>query len=135
MKKYLKIILVPVLCLVLPYALIRIGTDLFPETAEMIMFYLPVYVPLYGVLVSIMLVRDTGKFILPTLIFNLFWIAGTILLTKMIMDPLERSLADGLIALLLAGPLFYSVPISVISAAVCRYRMKKAEKGASSEAV
>ncbi len=134
MKKYLKIILVPVLCLIVPYLLISLGTDILVETSEMIMFFLPVYVPFYGIFVSIMLVRNTGKFILPTLLFNLFWIGGTILLTKMIMDPLERSLADALIAMLLAGPLFYSVPISVISAAVCRYRMKKEEKKAMAEA-
>lgn len=126
--KYIKIILVAVLAVVLPFAILRAGIEYndLAEVSGSVLYLYPIYLPFFCGWFGIKLFKDTGKIFLPTIIFNLFLIVSVYLLTEMIFNSIERSLTDAVIGLLLYGPMVYSVPISPVAAAIYKHKKKKA---------
>ncbi len=127
--KYIKIILIAVLGVILPFTvlMVNIEYEVLFELSDTVLYLNPLYLPIFCGFVGVMIYKETGKILLPTLIFNLFLIFCTNCLTEMIFDAIERSLADALIGILLLGPLIYSVPISFIAPAIYKRKKEKAE--------
>ncbi len=127
--KYLKIILIAILVIVSPFAILKASIE-YNDLAELgsIVFYLyPIGLPIFCGWFGVQLFKETGKVLLPTMIFNLFMVVSICYLTEMIFNSIERSLADVVIGLLLYGPMVISIPISPIAAAICKYRKKRYE--------
>ncbi len=127
MKKYIKIVLVPILAIVLPFAIIRASIE---YTAliwleEIVLYLYPIYLPVFCGYFGITLYKVTGKILLPTSIFNLCLILSTHYFTEMIFDAIDRSLAGVLVGILLVGPLFYSVPVSFIAPAIYKRKNER----------
>lgn len=128
--KYIKIILIAVLVVILPLAILRAGIEHndLAGLSEIILYLYPIYLPLFCGWFGIKLFKDTGKILLPTTLFNIFLIFSTIYLAEMIINSIERSLADAAIVLLLYGPMIYSIPVSPIAAAIYKDKNKKDEE-------
>ena len=127
--KYIKIILVAVLAIALPFAILRasIEYNALAVSAEMILYLFPIYLPILFAWSGIKIFKATSEIFYPTLLFNAFLFFVIYFLAKMIFGAIERSLADAVIGLLLMGPLIYSVPISFIAAAIYKHKKKKDE--------
>ncbi len=133
--KYAKALLIALLGVIWPFAIIRISID-YPaltDFAEVILYLFPVYLPVFCGLFGVTLYKMTEKIFLPNFIFNLFLIVGAYFLSEMILNAIERRLADAVIALLLMGPPVYSVPISFIAAAIYKHQKKMANMQNSNE--
>lgn len=126
--KYIKLIFTAVLGVVLPFAILKVGIEnnSFAELSDKILYLYPVYLPVFCGWFGIKLFKETGKILLPNVIFGLFLVVGTYFLTEMIFNSIERSLADAVIGLLLYGPMIYSIPVSLIAAA--NYKHKKIQE-------
>ncbi|MBR2860492.1 MAG: hypothetical protein IKB86_01480 [Clostridia bacterium] len=85
---------------------------------DSILFLNPLYLPVFCAWFGTRLVKKTGSVALPLTIFNLFIIIGNVLISQIIFDSMTPSLADAFVAASLLFPLFYSVPISFISAII-----------------
>ena len=127
LKKYIKIVLIPVLGILLPFALTRISVEYGVSDLAIIMYLYPLYLPVLCGWFGVKIFKETGKVFFPTMIFNIFLLVGTYYLTVMILNSIERSLGDAALVLLFFGPAVYSAPISPIAAAICKYKKKKAE--------
>ncbi len=127
--KYIKFILTAVLGIVLPFAILKVGIEnnSFAELSDKILYLYPVYLPVFCGWFGIKIFKETGKILLPTVIFGLFLVVGTYFLTEMIFNSIERSLADAVIGLLLMGPTVYSISVFSIAAAICKHKKKKQE--------
>ena len=125
--KYIKIILMAVLGIALPFAIIRVSIEYnaLAELFDIVLYLHPIYLPLFCSCFGIKLFKETGKIFLPTIIFNLFLIVVTYFLTVMTFAGREPGLAGVLMALLLFGPLIYSVPVSFIAAAIYKHKNMK----------
>lgn len=135
--KYLKLILIAILVIVLPFAILKASLE-YNDLSELgnITFYVyPIGLPVFCGWFGVQLFKNTKKVILPTVIFNVFMVVSVCCLTQMIFDSIERSLADVAIGLLLYGPMVISIPISPIAAAICRYRNKRCEASTVEEAI
>lgn len=135
MKKYIKIVLIPVLAIVLPFVLLRVIIECpaLIGLSEIILYLYPIYLPVFCGYFGVTLYKVMGKILLPISIFNLFLIFCTHFLTEMIFDAIDRSLASVLVGVLLVGPLFYSVPVSFIAPAIYKHRQKKAKAQKNNE--
>lgn len=125
----LKTILVVVIGVLLPFALLGAGMkiDKFSGVFDAMLFLYPVYLPVLCSWAGINIYKVTNKILLPTVIFNMFLIATSLYLSQMIFNSIERSLADVVIAVLLYGPLFYSVLAAPISAVIYKRKIKRKE--------
>ncbi len=135
--KYLKIILIAILVIILPFAILKASIE-YNDLAELgsIIFYLyPIGLPIFCGWFGVQLFKNTKKVILPTVIFNVFMVVSVCCLTQMMFDSIERSLADVAIGLLLYGPMVISIPISPIAAAICKRKKKKQEASTVEEEI
>ena len=127
LKKTLIIIITALLLITLPYVLIlaSIKYNSLVDFAGMFASFLPIYLPVLFACFAVKLCKSTGKMFLPTLLLNILAVLIIYSITRIIFSLTERSLADAVVALLLVGPLVYSVPISFIAAAISKYKAKK----------
>lgn len=128
--KYIKMILIAVICIVLPLAILKLSIEYndLADLANMVWHLYPICLPVFCGWFGIKLFKETGKILLPTTLFNIFLIFSTIYLSEIIIDSIERSLADVAIVLLLYGPMICSVPISPVAAAIYKRKNKKIEE-------
>lgn len=127
--KYIKINLVAVFAIALPFAILRASIEYndLAVFAEMILYLFPIYLPVLFAWFGIKIFKVTGEIFYPTLLFDILLVFVMFFLTKILFAAIERSLADAVIFLLLMGPLIYSIPISFIAAAIYKHKKKKAE--------
>ena len=128
-KKALIIIITTLLLTTLPYAIIlaSVKYKIIVDFAEMLLYSLPIYLPVLFACFGIKLFKSTGIIFLPTLSLNILAVLIIYSITRIIFSLTQPSLADVVVALLLMGPLVYSVPISFIAAAISKYKMKKSD--------
>lgn len=132
-KKTLIIIIIALLLTTLPYAIIlaSVKYKTLVDFAGMLLYSLPIYLPVVFACFGVKFFKSAGKMFLPTLSFNILAVLIIYSITRIIFRLTERSLADAVIALLLIGPLVYSVPISfiaaVIAVAISKYKVKKSD--------
>ena len=127
--KYIKIVLIAVLAIVLPFALLKasLECDGLTDLGTIVLYTYPIALPVFCGWFGVQLFKTGGKVLLPTLIFNLFMVVSICFLSEWVFRSIERSLADVLIALLLYGPMVISVPVSPVAAAIYKHKKKKYE--------
>ncbi len=127
--KYIKIILVVILAVALPFAILRASLEYncLTDFAEIILYLFPLYLPVLFVWFGIKIFKTTNEIFFPILLFDILLVFVMFFLTKILFAAIERSLADAVIFLLLMGPLIYSIPISFIAATIYKHKKKKAE--------
>lgn len=125
--KYIKIILVAVLAIALPFAILRASLEYncLTDFAAIILYLFPLYLPVLFVWFGIKIFKTTNEIFFPILLFDILLVFVMFFLTKILFAAIERSLADAVIFLLLMGPLIYSIPISFIAAAIYRHKNTK----------
>lgn len=122
--KYIKIILITILGIALPFAILRASLEYnaLTDFAEIILYLFPLYLPVLFGWFGIKIFKITKEIFFPILLFDILLGIVMFFLTKILFAALERSLADAVIFLLLMGPLIYSIPISFISAVIYRHK-------------
>lgn len=125
--KYIKIILIIILGIALPFAILRASLkyNALTDFAEIILYLFPLYLPVLFGWFGIEIFKITKEIFFPILLFDILSGIVMFFLTKILFAALERSLADAVIFLLLMGPLTYSIPISFISAVIYRHKKNK----------
>lgn len=131
--KYIKIILIAILCIIPPFAILRavIEYDVLIELANVVLYLYPIYLPVLFALFGIKIFKATDKIFFPILLFDIVLVFVIYFLAKMILYATERNLAGAVIARLLIEPLIYSIPISFIAAAIYKYKNQKSKNTAN----
>ena len=133
--KYIKIILVVIFAIALPFAILRasIEYNVLWWSVDIILYLFPIYLPILFAWFGIKIFKATNKIFFPIFLFDILLVFLMFFLTEILFAAIERSLADAVIGLLLMGPLIYSVPISFIAAAIYKHKKKKAEAQKNNE--
>ena len=84
--------------------------------------YYPIYMPIMCVWFSIEMYKQTGKILLPNLLFGICLTMGVSIMTEILLKSVDRSLADVAIVLIYKCPAFVCAVLAPVSALIYKHK-------------